>query len=105
MSVNLQPGLPSKKPTSLNTGLLISVSGQVGLAIIVIIIVALVVGLGIDELLQAEKHPFTILLFLGSVPFSLVVTYWLARRATQELSSRKPAENQTTPEEEEDNRE
>ncbi len=105
MSTNLQPGFPSKKPTSLNTGLLISVSGQVGLAIIGIIIVSLIVGLGIDELLQAEKHPFTILLFLGSVPFSLVATYWLARRATRELSSHQPADTQSAPGEEEDKRE
>ncbi len=89
----------------MNTGLLISVSGQVGLAIIVIIIVALFAGLGIDELLQTEKHPFTIILFLGSVPFSLGATYWLARRATRYLSSRQPVEKQTVPGEEEDKRE
>ncbi len=105
MSVNLQPGLPSKKPPALDIGLIVNVSGQVGLALIGIIIVALLVGLGIDELLQAEKHPFTILLFLGSVPFSLAVTYLIARRATKELSSHRPVIKPGTPAEEEDKRE
>jgi threonine/homoserine/homoserine lactone efflux protein len=104
MSINLQPGFPSKKPSSLNTGLIVSVASQVGLALIGIILVAILVGLGIDALLQTEKHPFTILFFLGSVPFSLFVTYWLARRATKELNIENPVEEETLPAKEEDRR-
>ncbi len=105
MSINIQPGYPSKKPPSLDVGMVISVGSQVGLAIIGIIFIALLVGLGIDGLLQTEKHPFTILLFLGSVPFSLIVTYLLARRATKGLNSHQPAEKPGVPAEEEDKRE
>ena len=93
------------KTSPINTGLIISVGSQVGLAIIGIIIFALIVGLAIDELLEAEKHPFTIMLFLGSVPFSLIVTYWLARRATKELSAQKPVMKPSKPVEEEGKRE
>jgi threonine/homoserine/homoserine lactone efflux protein len=105
MSINLQPGSSSQKPPTLNIGLIVSVGSQVGLALIGIILVAILVGLGIDALLQTDKHPFTILLFLGSVPFSLVATYWLARRATQELNTQNPAEKRTLPLKEEGKRE
>jgi hypothetical protein len=105
MSINIQPGYPSKKPSSPNIGLIVTVGSQVGFALVGIIFIAIIVGLGIDELLETEKHPFTILLFLGSVPFSLFITYWIARRATRELSSRPPAKNPAMPVEEEDKRE
>jgi len=95
----------SIKTSPINTGLIVSVGSQVGLAIIGIIIFALIVGLAIDELLEAEKHPFTIMLFLGSVPFSLIVTYWLARRATKELTAQKPVIKPSQPVEEEGKRE
>jgi hypothetical protein len=104
MSTNFQPGYPSKRPPALNIGLIVTVGSQIGFALIGIIFLALLVGLGIDELLQTEKHPFTILLFLGSVPFSLAVTYWLARRATKNLISEKPSINQARSAEEEDTR-
>ncbi len=105
MSTNFQPGYPSKKPPVVDVGLVVTVGSQVGIALLGIIFIALLVGLGIDELLQTEKHPFTILLFLGSVPFSLVVTYWLARRATRALNSHQPASKPGKPVEEEDKRE
>ena len=102
MSFNTNRNNQSIKTTPLNTGLIISVGSQVGLAIIGIIFVALIVGLAVDELLETEKHPFTIMLFLGSVPFSLIITYWLAKRATKELTTQKPVIHQSLPVEEED---
>jgi Kef-type K+ transport system membrane component KefB len=104
MNTNFQPGYPSKRPPALNIGLIVTVGSQIGLALIGIIFLALIIGLGIDELLQTEKHPFTILLFLGSVPFSLVITYWLAKRATKNLISEKSVINQTESVEEDDKR-
>ncbi len=100
----MQPGYPSKKPSFPDVGLIVNVGSQVGLALIGIIFVALIVGLGIDELLQLEKHPFTVLLFLVSAPFSLIVTYWLVRRATKDLNSQKPAGEAPKPAEEEGKR-
>ncbi len=105
MSINFQPGYPSKKPPTLDVGRIASVSGQVGLAIIGIILVSLLVGLGIDKLLQTEKHPFTAIFFLGSVPISLAVTYWLARRATKDLNTHQPAGKPGTPVAEDDEHE
>lgn len=103
--MTLKPGYPSRKPPLLDTGLLVSVGSQVGAAIIGIILIALLVGLGLDELLETTKHPFTILLFLGSVPLSLVITYWLATRATKTLNSQTPAAKEAQPLEEENKRE
>ncbi len=102
MNYNNNRNNNSIKATPLNTGMIISVSSQVGMAIIGIILVALMVGLGIDALLQTEKHPFTILLFLGSVPVSLIVTYWLARHGTKELTSPSTGIKQSMPEQEEE---
>jgi hypothetical protein len=103
--MTLKPGYPSKKTSVLDTGLMATVGSQVGGAIFGIIIIALVIGLGLDKLLETTKHPFTILLFLGSVPFSLVVTYMLAKRATNSLNSQTPVSKQATSVEEEDKRE
>lgn len=103
--MTLKPSYPIKKPPVLNTGLLVTVGSQVGGAIFGIIMIALLVGLGLDKLLQTTKHPFTIILFLGSVPFSLIITYWLASRATKTLNSQAPVSKQSTPVEEEDKRE
>ena len=105
MSVNYPHPIPTKKAPPVNTGLVLSVGSQVGVSIMGIIIIALLVGLGLDALLQTTKHPFTILLFLGSAPFSLIVTYWLATRASKNLSSQKPAASQDKLEQEEGKRE
>ena len=103
--MTLKPSYPIKKPATLNPGLIASVGSQVGGAIFGIIIIALLIGIGLDKLLQTSKHPFTIILFLGSVPFSMFVTYWLAVRGTKSLNSQEPAIKQSKPVEEEDNRE
>jgi threonine/homoserine/homoserine lactone efflux protein len=103
--MTLKPSYPIKKPSALNPGLIATVGSQVGGAIFGIIMIALLVGIGLDKLLQTTKHPFTIILFLGSVPFSMIVTYWLAVRATKSLNSQQPAMKQSKPVEEEDKRE
>jgi len=105
MSINYPHPIPTRKPPVVNMGLVISVGSQVGLALTGIILLALLIGLGIDALLGATQHPFTILLFLGSVPFSLFLTFWLAKRATKELNSQQPAATQSTSVEEEGKRE
>lgn len=105
MGINYPHPVPTKKPPTLNTGLLITVGSQVGAAILGIIFIALVVGLGLDELLETEKHPFTIILFLGSAPFSLIVTYWLAKRASRNINPKGSAYQQTRQVEKDDERE
>ncbi len=104
MSINYSPRTPPKKSPPVNYGLFLTVGSQVGLATIGIILFALIVGLGLDELLETTKHPFTILLFLGSVPFSLLVIYWLAKRTTEKINSQSPAQKQSEPVEEEQKR-
>jgi len=103
--MTLKPSYPSKRPPVLNTGLIVTVGSQVGGAIFGIIMIALLVGLGLDKLLQTTKHPFTIILFLGSVPFSMVITYLLATRAAKSINSQEPVIKHSRPVEEEDKRE
>jgi hypothetical protein len=105
MSMDHNGNRQSINAPRLNTGLIALVSSQVGLAIIGIIVLALIAGLAIDEVLETENHPFTIILFLGSVPLSLIVTYWLARRATRGLTAQKSVTKPSLPVEEENNRE
>lgn len=104
MNTKQERDTPTPKIPIVNTGLLVSVGSQVGLATVGIILFALIVGLGLDELLETTKHPFTILLFLGSVPFSLIAIYWLAKRATEKINSQTLAEKETKPVEEEGKR-
>ena len=105
MNLSYKNPTPSKNPATINPGLLVTVGSQVGGALIGIILIALLIGIGIDELLGLTKHPFTILLFLGSVPFSLIVTYWLATRATKNINQPKPAAQPAELVEEEEKRE
>jgi len=104
MSQTNQPFEPPKQPqTGLNLSLL-SVGGQVGCAILVLILVALAVGIGLDKLL-GTKYVFTIVLFLGSFPVSLYLTYKLAMRSVKSINPEQPADTQPKLVEEEDKRE
>ena len=69
---------------------LVSVGGQVGCAILFIILIALAVGIGLDRLL-GTKAVFTIILFLGSFPVSLYLTYRLTIRSVNTANSSQPA--------------
>ncbi len=104
MNLNPQQNKLSVKKAVLDTNLIINVTSQVAMALIGIILLALFVGIGIDELLGNEQHPFTILLFLGSVPVSLIVTFWLVKRATKSLNSQDVAGKPATSVEEEGKR-
>lgn len=58
-----------------------AIAGQVGCVTLVIVFAALLGGLLLDRLLDSRPI-FTILLMVGSVPVTLVVTFWLVRKAT-----------------------
>ncbi len=104
MTLNPQQNKLSLKKAVLDTNLILNVTSQVAMALIGIILIALFIGIGIDELLGFEQHPFTILLFLGSVPFSLVITFLLAKRAAKSLNSQDVASKAAAPAEEEGKR-
>ncbi len=79
---------------------LYSVGAQVGCATLVIILVGLFVGIGLDRLL-GTKAVFTLIFVLGSAPLSIYITYKLAMRAVKNVTPQVPVATQKQPEEEE----
>ncbi len=77
------------------------IAGQVGCVTLIIVFVALFAGLWLDRLLDS-KPVFTILLLLGSAPFSLFLTFWLATRAVKNIKPLPPAGAQTEKKKEEE---
>jgi F0F1-type ATP synthase assembly protein I len=104
MSLNNQPSEPPKNKPTANSLALYSVGGQVGCATLVIVLLAVFVGIGLDKLL-GTKPLFTIVLILGSAPLSLFLTFKLAMRAVKSVTPQEPAAKQNEPVEEEEKRE
>jgi F0F1-type ATP synthase assembly protein I len=102
MSLNNAPGEQPKKNPPVGNLALYSVGAQVGCATLVIILVGLFIGIGLDRLLNT-KAVFTLLFTLGSAPLSIYVTYKLAMRAVKNISP-QPAEGRQTGSEEEDDK-
>ena len=63
----------------------VAVGGEVGFLTLLIIILALVAGIGLDRLLDT-KPLFTIGLVLGSIPLTLILTVWVALRSVKNLT-------------------
>ncbi len=74
---------------------LAAVAGQVGFLTLFIILAALFGGLWLDKMF-ATRPLFTVVLMLASIPVTLVMMFWVVRKATSKI---KPIEKQT-PEEE-----
>jgi F0F1-type ATP synthase assembly protein I len=68
---------------------LASVAGQVGCLTLIIIIVALFVGLWLDDTLNT-KPLFTLVLMIGSVPVTLILMFKLVTTATNHMKSDQP---------------
>lgn len=62
-----------------------SLGGQVACLNIVVIFVSLFLGIWLDKIL-GTKPAITLILVLGSIPFSLVLTYFVAKREATNLS-------------------
>ena len=90
-----------KEPTSpgryaLNMTLA-AVAGQVGCLTIVVIGVALLVGMWLDNLL-GTRPLFIIGLLLVSVPVTLVMMFWVVRKATAHIKPEGSPQQQVTEE-------
>lgn len=71
---------------------LATVAGLVGCLTLVLIFLALFAGLWLDN--QFDSRPlFTIVILLGSVPVTLIMMFWVVRKATSRL---KPGTNLET---------
>ena len=74
---------PNNNP--LNTyGLVAGVIGQVGCLLLLVILGALLLGLGLDELL-GTRPAFTLLLLLASVPLSIGTIFLYTRHKAKQL--------------------
>ena len=104
MSLSNQPSEPRKKPQAVPNLAVYSVGGQIGCATLIIVLVAVFVGIGLDRLL-GTKPVFTLILTLGSAPVSLYLTYRLAMRAVKSMNPKPPASAQPEPAQEENKRE
>jgi hypothetical protein len=62
------------------------VGGEVGCLTLFIVILALVVGLWLDRTF-GTRPMFTILLLLGSAPFSIFLTFWVATRSIKKMTA------------------
>jgi MFS-type transporter involved in bile tolerance (Atg22 family) len=67
------------------------VGGEVGCLTLLIVIIALVVGLWLDRTF-GTKPMFTIILLLGSAPFSLFLTFWVATRSIKRMTGFQTSE-------------
>lgn len=63
----------------------LTVGGEVGCLTLIIVIASVFGGIWLDRIL-GTKPLFTISLVLVSAPISLVLTYWIAKRAVKDLN-------------------
>jgi ABC-type transport system involved in cytochrome c biogenesis permease subunit len=70
---------------------LAAVAGQVGCLTLVIVLVALFAGLWLDNQFQS-KPLFTVLLTVASVPVTLVMMFWVVRKATARMKTNSERE-------------
>jgi F0F1-type ATP synthase assembly protein I len=88
----------SKKQYSLNMALA-AITGQVGCLTIVIILLALLAGLWLDNRFDTSPW-FTLALLIGSMPITLILMFRIARSITSRMVMTPPEEN--TPQKEND---
>ncbi len=68
---------------------LATVAGQVGCLTIVLIVVALIAGLWLDQRL-GTRPLFTLLLLLASIPVDVVLMFAVVRKATAKIEPSAP---------------
>jgi F0F1-type ATP synthase assembly protein I len=102
------PPPESKDKDSLPNRLaLYSVGGQIGCATILVVVVCLFIGIGLDTLLHTQQHVMVILFVLVAGPLALVVSYFLAMRAVKQVQAnqKSPAKSEPKPGQEDEERE
>jgi F0F1-type ATP synthase assembly protein I len=79
---------PEKKPAQyvLNTTVAV-IAGQAGCLTLVIIFLALLAGLWIDQIFDTRPL-FTILFMVGSAPVTFIAILWVVRRAAPRINSK-----------------
>jgi len=76
----------------------LTVGGEVGCLTLIIVLGAVIGGLWLDRLL-GTKPLFTVFLVLASAPLSLVLTFWIAKRAVNPIKNSNAASGGPEPSE------
>jgi hypothetical protein len=99
--MNPKSSPPENNPWSaaFNTKVL-TVGGEVGCLTLVIVLVAVFGGIWLDKIL-GTKPLFTVSLVLLSAPLSLVLTFWIAKRAVVDVNT-QPNKQQSSNERKEE---
>jgi hypothetical protein len=99
--MNPKSSPPENSPwlAAFNTKVL-TVGGEVGCLTLIIVLVAVFGGIWLDKVL-GTKPLFTVSLVLLSAPLSLVLTFWIAKRAVADVNA-KPAGQQISDERKEE---
>jgi len=87
----MSPGNENTSPAKIQYAFnitLAAVAGQVGCLTIFIVFAALFGGLWLDKILDT-KPMFTVGLMVISVPITLVLMFWVVRRATAHMRTNK----------------
>lgn len=82
---------------------LAAVAGQVGCLTVLIIFLALLAGLWLDNRFGTPRPLFTIALLLASVPVTLITMVWVVRQTTSRIQMDKPQGKKGTEEEDRGN--
>jgi F0F1-type ATP synthase assembly protein I len=100
------PGSKDKAST-LNKLAIYSVGGQIGCATILIVLLCLFIGIGLDRLLGTQQHVMVMLFVLVAGPLALVASYFLAMRAVKQAQAnqKSPANSEEKPGQEDEERE
>jgi hypothetical protein len=87
------PGPAGENRKVLNQGVVLgAVVGQVGCLTLIIVLAALFGGLWLDNWLGTKPY-LTVTLMIASVPVTLIVMFWIVRKATNRLQQQnKPGE-------------
>jgi uncharacterized membrane protein YcfT len=101
MSQSNPPSQAPKGKQTVNNLAVYSVGAEVGCATLIIVIVAIFVGVGLDTLF-GTKPVFIFLFTLGSAPLSVFISYKLAMRAVKSVTPQAPEAMQVKPAEEEE---
>lgn len=80
---------------------LAAVAGQVGCLTLAVIIITLLGGLWLDARFDT-KPIFTVLLLVGSIPVTIIMMFWVVRKATARIKPAEPAEKVETSSNQED---
>jgi hypothetical protein len=92
--MNADPGQLGKDRKEINRGIVLgAVVGQVGCLTLAIVLAALFGGLWLDGVF-GTKPAITLVLMIASVPVTLVVMFWIVRKATVRLQDKRQPSDQ-----------